>query len=152
MSITVVNARDLADHMADVDAAPRALMAMGRPVCPACQVLDAGLQAIADARPDLPVYIVNLETDDDWAAREAVLWPRDIRVSRSATPAMVLLQHGRVVARRQGAAPAHIVDGWIAEHFGPATTPLANGLTAAEQDVLDRTTDRRAQHLAVKAR
>ena len=152
MSITTINARDLHRHIEAIDAEPRALMAMGRPVCPACQVLDAGLEVIADARPDLPVYVVNLETDDDWAARETVLWPRDIRVSRSTTPAMVLLQHGHVVARRQGAAPAHDVDGWIARHFGPAATPVAQGITDAEQAVLDRTTDRRAQHLAVKAR
>lgn len=152
MSITAVNARDLADHIAAIDAAPRALMSMGRPVCPACQVLDAGMQAIANARPDLPIYVVHLETDDDWAAREAVLWPRDIRVSRSTTPAMVLLEHGHVVARRQGAAPAHLVDRWIGEHFGPAATPVAEGVTDAEQRVLDRTTGRRAQHLAVKAR
>ena len=152
MSITTVNARDLAGRIEAIDTEPRVLMAMGRPVCPACQVLEAGLQAVATARPDLAIYVVNLETDDDWAAREAVLWPRDIRVSRSTTPAMVLLARGRVVARRQGAAPAHQVDEWISEHFGQSDTPVVEGLTDAEQHVLDRTSDRRAQHHAVKAR
>lgn len=152
MTPQVINGRDLAGVIAGIDAAPQALMAIGRPVCPACQMLDASLAVIADARPDLPMYVVNMETDDDWAAREPVLWPRDIRVSRAATPAMVLLERGRVVASRQGAAPAFDLDAWIAGHFGPATTPVPEGIADGEQSVLDRTADRRAQHAAVKGR
>jgi hypothetical protein len=38
------------------------------------------------------------------------------------------------------------------EHFGPAATPVPEGISDAEQAVLDRTAARRAQHDAVKGR
>ena len=152
MTAVVVQGRDLADCIDDIDAAPRALVAIGRAVCPACQMLDASLAVVADARPDLAMYVVNMDDHDDWAVREPLLWPREIRVSRAATPAMVLLEHGRVVATRQGAAPAHELDAWVADAFGPAATPVPSGIADAERAVLDRTAERRAQHAAVKGR
>ena len=152
MTPRVISGRDLGACMDEVDAAPIALMALGREVCPACQMLDASLAVIADARPDLPVYVVNMDGDDDWAVREALLWPRDIRVSRAATPAIALLRNGHAVATRQGALPAFQLDAWIAEQFGPAASPVAEGIADAEQSVLDRTAERRAQHAVVKGR
>lgn len=152
MSTTALTGAGLGEVISTIDAQPRALMAIGRAICPACQVLDAGLDLVAAARPDLPVYSVSMDTDADWAVREDLLWPRDIRVSRAATPAIVLLEHGRAVASHQGALPAHDLDAWVAQHFGPAATPVPPGISTAEQAVLDRTADRRAQHAAVKGR
>ncbi len=152
MTLVAIMGRDLPGHMAEVDAAPRAILAIGRTVCPACQMLDASLGVIGGARPDLAVFIVGMDTEEDWAIRETVLWPRDIRVSPAAVPAMVLLEHGHVVASRQGSAPAHELDAWVTERFGPPTTEVPIGIANAEQVVLDRTAARRAQHAIVKNR
>jgi thioredoxin-like negative regulator of GroEL len=148
----MLRGRDLGACIDEVDAAPMALMALGREVCPACQTLDASLAVLADARPDLPMYVVHMDGEDDWAVREALLWPRDIRVSRAATPAIALLRNGRAVATHQGALPAFQLDAWIAEWFGPAVSPVPRGIADAEQSVLDRTAARRAQHALVKDR
>jgi hypothetical protein len=62
------------------------------------------------------------------------------------------MSRGAVVATRFGAIPAHGLDQWMDEHFGPAATPVPEGISDAEQAVLDRTAARRAQHDAVKGR
>ena len=152
MSATAISGSALRGRIDEVDAHEHALMSIGREVCPACQVQDAGLQVLAAARPELPVYVVSMDGDDDWSVREDLLWPRDIRVSRAATPALVLLHRGRAVATHHGALPAHDLDAWVAAILGPAASPVPPGVSDAEQAVLDRTAPRRAQHAAVKGR
>jgi hypothetical protein len=142
----------LADALARLDRAPAGLLALGIPRCPACALLPATLTAIAGARPGLAVALVVLAGPADWALRETLLWPRGVRVSRSSVPALALLREGRVVGTRAGSAPAHLLDRWVAEHLGPAEHPLADGLTAAEHDVLAASAPRRAQRLHIRNR
>lgn len=148
----VINGRDLATRITEIEACPRAIMAIGRPVCPACQLVAASLEVIGAARPGVVTAIVDMVTEDDWAIREDLLWPRGIRVSPAAVPALVLLEGGVVVATRHGSAPASDLDAWISESFGPPGTPVPGGVAPAEQAVLDRTAARRAQHGTVKGR
>ncbi len=147
-----IDGRSLAGRMPEIAAAEQAVVVIGRPVCPACQVTGAGLDAIAGARPDVVVAFVEMWGPEDWRARHEPGWPAGMSVSPSAVPALALLRRGEVVATRFGAVPAHDLDCWIGEHFGPAATPVPEGVTPAEQDVLDRTAARRAQHDAVKGR
>lgn len=144
--------RSLAARMPDIVAAEQAVLVIGRPVCPACQVTGAGLDAITQARPDVVVAFVEMWGPEDWRARHEPGWPDGVSVSPSAVPALALMRRGEVVATRFGAVPAHDLDGWMSEHFGPAESPVPEGVTAAEQEVLDRTAARRAQHSAVKGR
>jgi hypothetical protein len=147
-----IDGRSLADRMPQIAAADQAVMVIGRPVCPACQVTGAGLEALAAARPGVLMAFVEMWGPEDWRARGEAGWPEGISVSPSAVPAIALLSRGEVVATRFGAIPAHGLDQWMAEHFGAADTPVPEGISAAEQEVLDRTAARRAQHDAVKGR
>lgn len=147
-----IDGRSLAARMAEVRGADQAVLVIGRPVCPACQVTGAGLEALADARPGLFMAFVEMWGPEDWRARGEDGWPEGVTVSPSAVPATVLMRRGEVVAKRFGAVPAHDLDRWMDEHFGPAANPLPEGITEAEQAVLDRTAARRAQHDAVKGR
>jgi hypothetical protein len=148
----MVTAEPLADALARLDAAPAGLLALGIPRCPACQLLPATLEAIADARPGLAIALVVLATPADWGLRETMLWPRGVRVSRSSVPVLALLRGGRAVASRAGSAPAHLLDAWVAETLGQAGRQLPPGLTAAEQAALAGTGPRRAQRLRIRER
>lgn len=147
-----IDGRNLPARMAEIEAVERAVVVIGRPVCPACQVTGASLEAIGEARPDVLLVFVEMWGPEDWAIRKDELWPRGISVSPSAVPAVVLMEKGVVVDTRHGAVPAHGLDDWISQSFGPSTHPVPEGLTDAEQAVLDRTAARRAQHDAVKER
>ena len=147
-----IDGRSLAGRMAEIAAADQAVLVIGRPVCPACQVTGAGLDAIGQARPDLVMAFVEMWGPEDWRARTAPGWPQGVSVSPSAVPAIALMAKGSVVATRFGAVPAHDLDAWMDEFFGPATSPVPPGISAGEQEVLDRTAARRAQHDAVKGR
>lgn len=147
-----VDGRSLATRMDDITAADQAVLVIGRPVCPACQVTGAGLEALGTARPGLLMAFVEMWGPEDWRARTEPGWPQGVSVSPSAVPAIALMKAGEVVATRFGAVPAHDLDQWMAEFFGPADAPVPPGISAAEQEVLDRTAARRAQHDAVKGR
>ncbi len=146
----LVRGRDLAPALDGLAGEDQALLAIGRPVCPACRLVPASLAAVAEARPGLAMVICDMAAPEDWAVREAVLWPRGIRVSPASVPVLVLLRRGEVVASRQGGAPAHLLDAWIAGHLGPAARPVPEGITDAEQEVLAATAGRRVQHGVVK--
>lgn len=147
-----VDGRSLATRMDDITSADQAVLVIGRPVCPACQVTGAGLEALGTARPGLLMAFVEMWGPEDWRARTEPGWPDGVSVSPSAVPAIALMKGGEVVATRFGAVPAHDLDRWMEEFFGPADTPVPPGISAAEQEVLDRTAARRAQHDAVKGR
>lgn len=147
-----VDGRSLATRMDDITSADQAVLVIGRPVCPACQVTGAGLEALGTARPGLLMAFVEMWGPEDWRARTEPGWPDGVSVSPSAVPAIALMRGGEVVATRFGAVPAHDLDRWMEEFFGPADTPVPPGISAAEQEVLDRTAARRAQHDAVKGR
>lgn len=147
-----IDGRSLAARMPEIGAADEAVMVIGRPVCPACQVTGAGLEALAEARPGVLLVFVEMWGPEDWRARGDDGWPAGVTVSPSAVPATVLMRGGDVVAKRFGAVPAHDLDRWMDEHFGPAQHPVPEGITEAEQAVLNRTAARRAQHDAVKGR
>lgn len=147
-----VRPEPLAELIDRVAGAPHALVALGIPRCPACMLLPASLSAIAAARPGLPIGIALFERPDDWELREALLWPRGIRVSRSSVPVLALLRDGEAVATRMGGAPAHMIDRWLEPHLGPAAHPLPDGPTEAETGTLDAMARRRAQQTVVKAR
>lgn len=129
-----------------------ALVGLGIPRCPACMLLPASLAAVASARPGLAVGLFLFERPEDWELREELLWPRGIRVSRSSVPVLALLRDGRAVATRMGGAPAHLIDGWLEPHLGPAAHPLPAETTEAERATLDRMAARRAQQTVVKGR
>ena len=145
-------AEPLADLVARLDRASVALIALGIPRCPACQVLPVTLAAVAAARPGLAVGHAVLASAEDWALRDELLWPRGIRVSRSSVPALALLRDGRAVARRAGGGPASSIDAWLAGELGPAERPLPEGPTAAERVAIASTAPRRAQRVAARGR
>ncbi len=147
-----LDGRSLGARMPEITAAGDVLMVIGRPVCPACQVTGAGLDALATARPDLLVAFVEMWGPEDWRARGGAGWPQGVSVSPSAVPVIALIRDGEVIATRFGAVPAHGLDQWLDPYIGPAANPVPRGITAAEQEVLDRTAARRAQHDAVKGR
>ena len=150
--MTPVAPEPLAPLLARLDGAEWALLGLGMPRCPACDLLPATFSAIATARPDLAVGIAILATSGDWACRETLLWPRGIRVSRASVPALVVLRRGQTVATRQGSAPAHALNVWLTETIGPAEAPIPPGPTPAEQAALTKSAARRVQHLHVKGR
>lgn len=147
-----IDGRSLAGRMDEIAAADEAVLVIGRPVCPACQVTGAGLEALAHARPRARQSSGPHISTNAMNSRGRAGWPDGVSVSPSAVPATVLMRRGEVVAKRFGAVPAHDLDRWMDDHFGPADAPVPEGITAAEQEVLDRTAARRAQHDAVKGR
>jgi len=147
-----VRAEPLRQALGRADAAPLALIALGIPLCPSCELLDASLAAIARSRPDLTVAIAALTSPDEWALREELLWPRGIHVSRASVPVLVLLRDGAVVASRQGGGPATVIDGWLSEWLGEAANPLDSGLGEAEERRLDEVAGLRVRHLSARAR
>jgi len=82
-----IDGRSLAARMPEIAAAEQAVMVIGRPVCPACQVTGAGLDAITQARPDVVVAFVEMWGPEDWRARHEPGWPDGVSVSPSAVPA-----------------------------------------------------------------
>ena len=141
----------LVDAVEQAFAAPVALLALGIPVCPSCELLKVTLGAIGDARPTLRVLLATMDSQADWDARETVLWPRDIRISRASVPVLVLVQQGAVVESRHGGGPAASMDAWLTTLIGPPERPLATGLTDAEHEALDGLAGVRANILAAKA-
>lgn len=141
----------LVDAVDQAFSVPAALLALGIPVCPSCELLKVTLGAIAFARPDLHVLLATMESQADWDARESVLWPRDIRISRASVPVLVLVQHGAVVERRHGGGPAEAIDTWLTPLLGPSQRELSTGFTDAELQALDGLAAVRANILAAKA-
>lgn len=148
---TPIEPTPLVDAVDQAFAAPVALLALGIPVCPSCELLKVTLGAIADARPDVRVLLATMDTQADWDARETVLWPRDIRISRASVPVLVLVQQGAVVESRHGGGPAAALDTWLTTHLGLPQHELALGLTDAEHQALDGMATVRANILAAKA-
>ena len=150
--IRPLQAEPLAELVARLDRAPLALIALGIPRCPACQVLPVTLAAVAAARPGLAVGHAVLAGPGDWALRDELLWPRGIRVSRSSVPALALLRDGRAVARRAGGGPAAAIDAWLEAELGPAELPLPEAPSEAERAAVACTAPRRAQRAAHRGR
>jgi hypothetical protein len=147
----VVPIRTPAEALALVEAAPRAVLGLTMPRCSACMLLPASLAEVRRVRPDVTVVIAELASPADWEARERLLWPRGIHVSRASVPALALLVGGEVVARRQGGGPAGAIDRWLQEHLGPAAEALGEGPTPAELAALDAIGDHVAGQRAAKA-
>lgn len=137
----------LEEGLAAADAAGTALLALGLPSCPSCELLDATLAAIGSSRTGLWVGIASLATPEDWAARERLLWPRGIHVSRASVPALVVLRDGEVLAMRQGGGPAAAIDAWLTQVLGPPDVPLEPGITGGEATRLDAVATLRVRHL-----
>ena len=129
-----------------------ALLGLGIPRCPATQLLPASLSAVAAARPGLPIALGILATPDDWAARQTLLWPRGIRVSRSVVPVLFVLRNGTAVATRHGGASAAVIDRWLAQTADLAPSTLPDAWADEERHELDLIAARRMQHAAVKGR
>jgi hypothetical protein len=147
----VVPVRAPADALALVEAAPRAVLGLTIPRCSACLLLPASLAEVRRARPDVTVAIAEFASPADWEARERLLWPRGIHVSRASVPALALLVGGEVVARRQGGGPAGAIDRWLAAHLGPAAEPPGDDPTPAELAALEAIGDHLAGQRAAKA-
>lgn len=146
-----IDATPLEQAVLDAFGAPVALLALGIPLCPSCELLKVTLAEIAASRPDLVVRLATMESQDDWDARERLLWPRDIHVSRASIPVMVLVRDGSVVESRHGGGPAAQLDAWLSEHLGAAPSPLAGGFTEDEVAALSGLAATRANLLAAKA-
>jgi hypothetical protein len=144
---STVRIYSLEEGLATADASGTALLALGLPSCPSCELLDATLAAIGRSRTDLWVGIAALATPGDWAARERLLWPRGIHVSRASVPALVVLHDGEVLAIRQGGGPASAIDAWLTEVLGPPDLPLEPGITGDEAARLDSLATLRVRHL-----
>jgi hypothetical protein len=140
-----------AEALALAEAAPRAVLGLTMPLCSACMLLPASLAEVHRARPGVTVAIAEFASPADWEARERLLWPRGIHVSRASVPAMALMVDGEVVARRQGGGPAGLIDSWLAEHLGPAAEPIGPAPTPAELAALDAIGDHLAGQRAAKA-
>ena len=147
----MIPVRTPAEALAIAEAAPRAVLGLTMPLCSACMLLPASLAEVRRARPDVTVAIAEFASPADWEARERLLWPRGIHVSRASVPAMALLVDGEVVARRQGGGPAGAIDRWLAEHLGPADAPIGPEPTGAELAALDAIGGRLAGQRAAKA-
>lgn len=141
----------LREAMARADAAPQALVALGIPLCPSCELLEASLTSIAASRPGLSVGIAALGTPQEWADREELLWPRGIHVSRASVPVLVIVKDGQVVTTRQGGGPAVVIDAWLTEHLGPAALP-PEALSEGERGRLADIAGLRARHLGARDR
>jgi hypothetical protein len=141
----------LGEALAAADAADTALIAFGVPSCPSCELLDATLGAIQRVRRGLWVGIAALTTREDWAARELLLWPRGIHVSRVCVPVLAVLRGGEVLATRQGGGPAAVIDPWLTEVLGPPDVPLTAGISGDEATRLDTVADLRVRHLRTYA-
>ncbi len=139
------------EALALVESAPRAVLGLTMPLCSACMLLPTSLEEVHRVRPDVAVAIAEFASPADWEARERLLWPRGIHVSRASVPAMALLVDGQVVARRQGGGPAGVIDGWLADHLGPAAEPLGPAPTPAELAAVDAIGDHLAGQRAAKA-
>lgn len=150
MTVRIVEPIALDEAMAAADRAEFALVAIGRPACPACELLEATLGVIADARPGLTVVSAAMDTPADWSLRETLLWPRGISVSPASMPVLALLRAGEVVATRQGGGPAMVVDEWLTTHLGPAATPI-DAVTSVEHHALEAVAALRARHLSARA-
>jgi hypothetical protein len=144
--------KPLREALASADAAPVALLALGIPACPACEMLTASLSEIARSRPTLEVHNAALSTPQEWVDRAELLWPRSIHVSRASVPVLVLLRHGKVLAIRQGGGPAAVIDQWLTEVLGPADIPVAAGISADEGARLDEIADLRRRRLSTRYR
>jgi hypothetical protein len=150
--VTAVEQEPLAQLLERLDGHEWALLGLGMPRCPACELLPATFSALVDARPGMEVGIAILASPADWALRETHLWPRGITVSRASLPVLVVLRRGSTVATRQGSGPAHALDVWLSEVIGPSAHPIPPGPTPAEQALLAAGAPRRVQHLHVKSR
>lgn len=139
----------LGTALARASGAPTALLALGIPLCPACELLTASLAEIAAHRPELTVAIAALATPEEWAARETQLWPIGIHVSRASVPVLAVFRDGAVRATRQGGGPAVVIDQWLTESLGPPAHPFTD-LTDAERDRLDTVATLRVRHLAAR--
>ncbi|HTI33230.1 MAG TPA: hypothetical protein VL422_06090 [Miltoncostaea sp.] len=139
------------EALALAEAAPVAVLGLTMPRCSACMLLPASLAEIRRARPGVEAVIAEFAGPADWEARERLLWPRGIHVSRASVPAMALLVDGEVVARRQGGGPAGLIDAWLADHLGPAAAPLGSDPTPAELVALAGIGDHLAGQRAAKA-
>jgi hypothetical protein len=137
------------DRVADADLA---LLGLGIPRCPATQLLPASFSTVAEARPGLPIALGILATPEDWAARETLLWPRNIRISRSVVPVLFVLRNGSAAATRHGGASAAVIDRWLAEVAGLDPSRLPDAWADDERRELDLVAARRAQHAVVKGR
>jgi hypothetical protein len=140
----------LPDALGRVREAPTGLLALGIPLCPACELLTASLQEIAAHRPDLTVTIAALATPEEWTARETLLWPIGIHVSRASVPVLAVFRDGAVLATRQGGGPAVAIDAWLAGTLGPPERPFTD-ITDSERDRLDEVAPLRARHLAARS-
>lgn len=148
---SAVESTPLDDAVRAAFTAPVALLALGIPACPSCELLKVTLGAVAWSRPDLMVVFSAMDSQSDWDRREELLWPRGVHVSRASVPALVVVRDGAVIASRQGGGPASAIDQWIAGHLGPAERELGSGVTASEHEALAGMADVRARFLAAKA-
>jgi len=142
----------LPELLARLEGEERALLAVGIPGCPACRLLPATLAALRRARPSLAAGYTLLASPEEWALRERLLWPRGIRVSRGSVPVLVALRRGRALAQRPGSAPAHALDDWLTQAFGPPEIRLEAVPTEEERAALVAMAARRAQHEALRGR
>lgn len=65
-------------------------------------------------------------------------------------PTLVLLREGAAVSHRHAGGPAAAIDEWLAEHLGPAATPLT-GVSDLERGALREVAGLRERHLALRA-
>lgn len=152
MDELIVTAVPLREAVSAADRAPLALLALGIPLCPSCELLEASLAAVAASRPGLTVCQAALGTSQEWADREELLWPRGIHVSRASVPVLVLLRDGEVLGVRQGGGPSGVIDAWLTDLLGPPQRALGGTLSAGEAERLSELAPLRARHLGARGR
>lgn len=147
-TITPTPLRDAVDA---AFAAPVSLLALGIPLCPSCELLSVSLAEIQRSRPGVRVLLAAMDSQADWDAREEVLWPRDIHVSRASIPVLVLVRDGTVVDSRHGGGPASHIDVWLTEHLGEGDGADSAEISAGEVAALEGLAHRRANLLAARS-
>ena len=75
--------------------------------CPPCKALSPVLETLSDEHEELEFIKVDADANDK------VLDEYGVR----GLPTILLIQNGEVVARRTGAAPKQVLEGWLAEEL-----------------------------------
>lgn len=76
--------------------------------CPPCRALEPTLEAIDNARDDVDIYALDVETSPETAERFGV----------RAMPTLILFRDGRPLGQLVGAQPRALLDGWLSDTLG----------------------------------
>lgn len=89
----------------DVNAAPLVLVEFGSSWCPPCKAIKPTLEAMASARPEVPVLY--LDVDESQAVTQ--------RFGVRSIPTLIAFRNGKATAQHVGAAPRAKLEALLSE-------------------------------------